>query len=82
MADGLNFTMGDFPPGAIEYSSTEAMPSFSEVPLPSVLMSGIMVLGQMIWFRLSSKWETVNGSDLKRKSRIVLASKAANTFID
>ncbi|KRK00370.1 LOW QUALITY PROTEIN: uncharacterized protein Dyak_GE28631 [Drosophila yakuba] len=65
MADGLNFTMGDFPPGAIEYSSTEAMPSSSEFPLPSVLMSGIMVLGQMIWFRLSSKWGTVNGSRSK-----------------
>ncbi|XP_043645213.1 uncharacterized protein LOC122614662 [Drosophila teissieri] len=72
MADGLNFTVVrwfEFPPGAIEYSSTEGYPSSSEVPLPSILMSGIMVLGQMIWFRLSSKWGTVKGSDLRRKSR-------------
>lgn len=63
MADGLNFTVGAFPPSAIEYSSTEAEPSHSsDVRIPSVLMSGIMIFGQMMWCRLSSNWGTVKGS--------------------
>ncbi|KQS62374.1 LOW QUALITY PROTEIN: uncharacterized protein Dere_GG26264 [Drosophila erecta] len=75
MADGLNFTVGDFPPGAIEYSSTEPISS-AEVPIPSVWMSGLVVLGQMIWLRLRSKWETVKGS----RSKVEISERSEEVF--
>ncbi|XP_016988721.1 uncharacterized protein LOC108051222 [Drosophila rhopaloa] len=68
MADGLNFTMGPFPPDAIEYAST-ITESSSEIAIPSVLISSIMLLGQIIWFRLNSRLETLEKGDLEPKSR-------------
>ncbi|XP_017124468.1 uncharacterized protein LOC108144291 [Drosophila elegans] len=64
MADGDNFTMGPFPEDAIEYSSTLAESS-SEITIPSVLISSVMLLGQILWLRLSSKQATVEKCDLE-----------------
>nr|XP_016928337.1 uncharacterized protein LOC108008936 [Drosophila suzukii] len=79
MADGVNFTMAPFPPDAIEYSSTEAEPKSSgaEDPVPSVLITGLLILGLMIWFRLLSKWATVKKGYLERNSVKVLEGRKA-----
>ncbi|KAH8358128.1 hypothetical protein KR084_004188 [Drosophila pseudotakahashii] len=77
MADGQNFTMAPFPPEAIEYSSTEGEPKSScgESAMPSVLISTIMILGQVIWLKLSSKWENLGGGDLQRNTVKLLEEK-------
>ncbi|XP_052838260.1 uncharacterized protein LOC128253694 [Drosophila gunungcola] len=64
MADGDNFTIGSFPEDAIEYSSTLA-DSSSEITIPSVLISSIMLLGQILWLRMSSRQATVEKCDLE-----------------
>ncbi|XP_016946781.1 uncharacterized protein LOC108022406 [Drosophila biarmipes] len=77
MADGVNFTMAPFPPDAIEYSSTEAEPKSSgaEDPLPSVLVTGLLVLGLIVWLRMISKWVTVKRGLVERNSKKVLEGR-------
>ncbi|XP_016999443.1 uncharacterized protein [Drosophila takahashii] len=77
MADGQNFTMAPFPPEAIEYSSTEGEPKIScgEIAMPSVLVSAIMILGQIMWLKLSAKWENLREGDLQRNPVKLLEGK-------